>query len=144
MKMNLKVVALINSLNQTDEVTIVEMVGNNKYLADYRGNLCAAMFNPFLGLYYVDDIHGKFPAMSQEEVDNALYELRFLSESTERQLNAYRSLGSVKHLKHLREQEIRRNKNWNLFKKTLKSTVITVGVALLTWIFVSGIISIFA
>ena len=142
MKMNLKVVALINSLNQTAEVTIIEMIGNNKYLADYNGTLCAAMFNPFMGMYYVDDIHGKFPSMSQEEMDNALYELRFMGECNERSLQAYRNLGSIKHLKRLRDQEIRRNKNWKLFKQTIKATVITIGVLLLLWIFVSGVISI--
>lgn len=144
MKMNLKVVALINSLNQTAEVTIIEMVGKNKYLAEYEGNLCATMFNPFMGMYYVDDIHGKFPTMSQEEMDSALYELRFISECNERELSAYRNLGSLKHLKSLRDKEIRRHKNWKLFKKIFKTTVIIVGASLLTWIFVSGILAIVA
>lgn len=144
MKMNLKVTALICSLNQTAEVTITERVGNNKYLADYEGTICAAMFNPFTGLYYVDDIHGRFPAMTPDELNNAIYELRFLEEASERQLNAYRRLGSVKYLKRLKDEELRRNRNWKRFKQIMKVTLISASVSLLVWVFVSGLLSIIA
>lgn len=58
MKMNLKTTAMVHSLNATAEVTITEKTGDNQYLADYRGTICTAIFNPFVGLYYVDDIYG--------------------------------------------------------------------------------------
>ena len=144
MKLNHKATALIYSQNQIAEVIITEMVGNNKYLADYQGTLCAAMFNPFTGMFYVDDVHGKFPNMSPEEMDDALYELRFLGESSERQLNAYRSLGSLKHLKRLRDEEIRRIRNWNRFKRISLVTFFGTGFFMLLWVFISGIVSILA
>lgn len=144
MKLNMKVTALIYSLNNTAEVTIIEMVGNNKYLAEYDGNICAAMFNPFVGLYCVDDIHGRFPAIPPEELDDVLYELKFLGESSERQLSAYRSLGSVKYLKQLRDKELRRRKNWKLFKRIVATAISVTGITLLLWIFISGIITIVA
>lgn len=142
MKMNMKVTALIYSLNRTAEVTIIEMVGNNKYLAEYDGDICAAMFNPFAGMYCVDDIHGRFPAIPSEDMDDVLYELKFMSDSSERQLNAYRSLGSVKHLKQLRDKEIRRHKTWKMLKKVVTASISITGITLLLWIFISGIITI--
>lgn len=144
MKMNMKVTALIYSSNKTAEVTVVEMIGNNKYLVDYRGILCAAMFNPFAGMYYVDDVNGRIPKMSKKDLNSVLYELRFLEESNDKELKAYRSLGSVSHLKKLREQEIRREKNWKLFKEFAKNSVIFAGAALIVCIFISGFITIFA
>ena len=144
MKMNMKVTALIYSSNKTAQVTIVEMIGNNKYLVDYRGILCAAMFNPFAGMYYVDDVNGRIPKMSKKDMNSVLYELRFLEESNDKELKAYRSLGSVSHLKKLREQEIRREKNCKLFKQFAKNSVILAGAALIVCIFISGFITIFA
>jgi hypothetical protein len=41
-----------------DEATILEKVGDNQYLADYNGIICTAIFNPFVGRYYVDDVYG--------------------------------------------------------------------------------------
>ena len=144
MKMNLKVTALIYSTKETAEVTIIERVGNNKYLADFRGKKCAAMFNPFQGIYYVDDLQGCFSDVSDEELDTLLYELKFISESTERELDAYRKLGSVKHLKNLRAKELRRERNWKKFKRISRITLISAGSVLMLWIFISGIINILA
>ena len=144
MKMNLKTVALIYSINQPAEVTIKEMVGNNKYLAEYEGNLCAAMFNPFVGMYYVDDVNGRITDKVAENMDNVQYELGYLSQSCQRELNAYRSLGSYKHLKHLRQQELTRIKRWNFIKKTVKATIVSSGVILCLWILISGVMSIIA
>ena len=39
------------------EATILKRIGDNQYLADYNGVKCAAMFNPFVGRYYVDDLY---------------------------------------------------------------------------------------
>ena len=53
----------IHSLKQgkvsgLDEATILEKVGDNLYLAEYNGVKCTAIFNPFVGRYYVDDVYG--------------------------------------------------------------------------------------
>ena len=49
----------IHSLNgELKEATILEKIGDNKYLADYNGVKCSAIFNPFVGAYYVDDKYG--------------------------------------------------------------------------------------
>lgn len=40
------------------EATIIKKLGDNDYLAEYRGLKCHAMFNPFVGRYFVDDVYG--------------------------------------------------------------------------------------
>ena len=54
---------IIHSLTQGEkntlaEATILKKLGDNRYLADYNGVKCTAIFNPFVGRYYVDDIYG--------------------------------------------------------------------------------------
>ena len=49
----------IHSLDgELREATIVEKVGDNKYVAEYNGVRCTALFNPFVGRFYVDDKYG--------------------------------------------------------------------------------------
>ena len=53
----------IHSLKQGEqgalaEATIIKRLGDNDYLADYNGVKCHAIFNPFVGRYYVDDKYG--------------------------------------------------------------------------------------
>lgn len=49
----------IHSLNGAlAEATIVEKVGDNKYIAEYNGVRCTAIYNPFVNRYYVDDKYG--------------------------------------------------------------------------------------
>ena len=49
----------IHSLGgEMKEATILEKIGDNKYLADFGGVKCTAIFNPFVGAYYVDDKYG--------------------------------------------------------------------------------------
>ena len=49
----------IHSLNgELREATIVEMVGDNQYVAEYNSVRCSAIFNPFVGRFYVDDKYG--------------------------------------------------------------------------------------
>ena len=53
----------IHSLKQGDknnlaEATIIRRLGENDYLADYGGVKCHAIYNPFVGRYYVDDLYG--------------------------------------------------------------------------------------
>ena len=49
----------IHSLDgQLAEATIVERRGDNAYVAEYNGVKCSAIFNPFVGRFYVDDKYG--------------------------------------------------------------------------------------
>lgn len=43
---------------QLAEATIVEKRGDNEYVAEYNGVKCSAIFNPFVGRFYVDDKYG--------------------------------------------------------------------------------------
>lgn len=55
----MKVLACIHSLGgKLDEVTILDFKDNNNVVALYRGVKCFAIFNPFVGRFYVDDIYG--------------------------------------------------------------------------------------
>jgi len=53
-----KTQAIVHSKNALDEVTILEERDNNHVTAEYQGKICTAIFNPFVCLYYVDDIYG--------------------------------------------------------------------------------------
>lgn len=53
----------IHSLKQGEknvaaEATIIKKLGDNDYLADYNGVKCHALYNPFQGRYFVDDVYG--------------------------------------------------------------------------------------
>lgn len=51
--------ARIHSLGgQFAEVTIVSENGCDDVIVDYKGIRCTAIYNPFVGCYYVDDIYG--------------------------------------------------------------------------------------
>ncbi len=59
-----KTQAYINSLNEgltkpthKDEITVLEKVGDNNYIVDYKGVKCHALFNWFVGAYFADDIY---------------------------------------------------------------------------------------
>lgn len=61
----MKVKAYIYSLkdHQRDrhvlgEAEIISRIGDNLYLAEYNGVRCTAIFNPFVGRYFVDDVYG--------------------------------------------------------------------------------------
>ena len=64
----MKVLAYIHSLkdkihdrNVLGEAEILKKIDNNQYLAVYNGVPCTAIFNPFTGRYYVDDVFGILP-----------------------------------------------------------------------------------
>lgn len=58
--MNIKVRARVHSTNTIRVVTLIEKVGDNKYIViTDSGVLCTAIFNPFTNLYYADDLYGK-------------------------------------------------------------------------------------
>ena len=55
-----KTMAHINSLNGgMAEITVLEKVGDNDYIVDYKGVKCQALFNWFVCEYYADDIYGR-------------------------------------------------------------------------------------
>lgn len=54
----MKTEAIVHSLQDAAMVEIVEHTDNNHCLARYKGKLCTAIFNPFSGYYYVDDVYG--------------------------------------------------------------------------------------
>ena len=53
-----KTKAQVHSLQSQDEVTILHENGPNDVIAEYQGKRCTAIYNIFVGLYYVDDIYG--------------------------------------------------------------------------------------
>lgn len=72
-------------------------------------------------------------------METIIFDLNYLGESSQEQLDAYRNIGSVGHLKRLRQQEIRRKK---LLKRTLwalKNLFFGALLAFDIWVFVSWI-----
>lgn len=57
--MNIKVRALVHSTNTIQAVTLIEKTGDNNIVRTDSGCLCTAIFNPFVNLYYADDLYGK-------------------------------------------------------------------------------------
>ena len=53
--------AMIHSLKKEDEVIILHEKGINDVIAEYKGKRYTAIYNPFAGLFYVDDIYGILP-----------------------------------------------------------------------------------
>ncbi len=61
-----KTQAYIQTLNKglmkptyKDEITVLEKVGDNDYIVDYRGVRCHALFNWFVCAYFADDVYGR-------------------------------------------------------------------------------------
>ena len=51
-------VAHINSLKgEVDEITVLEQVGDNDYIVEYKGVKCHAIFNWFVCMFYADDLY---------------------------------------------------------------------------------------
>lgn len=40
-----------------DDITVLEKVGDNDYIVDYKGVRCHALFNWFVGEYFADDVY---------------------------------------------------------------------------------------
>ena len=60
-----KAKAYIQSLNLgkmrpevMDEITVLEQVGDNNYIVDYKGVKCHALFDWFVCAYFADDVYG--------------------------------------------------------------------------------------
>ena len=61
----MKVQAYIHSLKDREhdrdvlgEAEIIKQIGDNLYLAEVNGVRSTAIFNPFVGRYFVDDLYG--------------------------------------------------------------------------------------
>ena len=68
--MDNKVEAHIHSLNgELRPVTIVEMKDNNNCIAEYDGKRCTAIFNVFVGRFYVDDKYGVIDNVRESGAD---------------------------------------------------------------------------
>ena len=53
---------IVHSLGgQLGKGAILRKLGDNDYEAVYNGVHCHAIFNPFVGKYYADDIYGIIP-----------------------------------------------------------------------------------
>ena len=58
--MRMETEAAIHSLHgKLDTEIILSHEDNNHCLAEYKGQVCTAVWNLFSGYYYVDDIYGK-------------------------------------------------------------------------------------
>ena len=58
--MPFKIKARIYSLNgEIDEITVLEQIGDNDYIVEYKGVKCHALFNCFICEFYADDIYGR-------------------------------------------------------------------------------------
>lgn len=58
--MPFKIKAHIYSLNgEIDEITVLEQIGDNDYIVEYKGVKCHALFNCFICEYFADDIYGR-------------------------------------------------------------------------------------
>ena len=64
--MNVITEGFVHSLRDLATVEIIEHTDNNHCLARYGGKLCTAIFNPFSGYYYVDDIYGVIEESKKE------------------------------------------------------------------------------
>ena len=50
--------AHIHSLNgKMEEITVLDKVGDNDYIVDYKGMKCHAIFNCFNCTHYADDVY---------------------------------------------------------------------------------------
>jgi len=61
-KMNLEkpftAMAHIHSLKgELQAAHIIRKIGDNDYIAEYNGVRCHAIYNPFVGRFYVDDVN---------------------------------------------------------------------------------------
>ena len=56
--MSFKVNAMVHSIKAVKEVEIIEKRGDNDYLAKVGDVVCTTIYNPFVGLYYVDYVYG--------------------------------------------------------------------------------------
>ena len=62
--------AMVHSLKDKAKVKIIEHKDNNHVIAEYDGKRCTAIFNPFVELYYVDNVYG---ILNEHEMSNDMH-----------------------------------------------------------------------
>lgn len=72
-------------------------------------------------------------------METIIFDLNYLGESSQEQLDAYRNIGSVRHFQRLRQQEIRRKKRIKRILQALKYMFLSACFAFDLWIFISWI-----
>ena len=68
-----------------------------------------------------------------------IIELNYLGESSQRELEAYRKLGSIHYLKRLKQQVIRRKRMLKNILQALKNFTLGAVFAVGAWVFISWI-----
>lgn len=48
----------VNDRHVLGDTEIIKCIGDNLYLAEVNGIRCTAIFTPFAGAYFVDDVYG--------------------------------------------------------------------------------------
>lgn len=72
-------------------------------------------------------------------METIILDLNYLGESSQQQLDEYRNIGSVRTLRRLKEQEIRRRKRIKRILWALKNLFFGACLAFDLWIFISWI-----
>jgi hypothetical protein len=49
----------INDRHVAAEAVIIEHRSDNDVIAEYNGIMCKAIYNHFVGAYFIDDVYGK-------------------------------------------------------------------------------------
>lgn len=58
--------AMIHSLGEKRQAMIVLHENNNHCQVVFNQKLCMAIYNPFTGLYYADDLYGVIESWNEE------------------------------------------------------------------------------
>ena len=83
--MSYKAMAHIHSLNgEMAEITVLEEVGNNDYIVDYKGVKCHALFNWFVCQFYVDDIYRRVEKCDISSTITTTSERSYLTTTTKK------------------------------------------------------------
>lgn len=72
-------------------------------------------------------------------METIVFDLNYLGESSQQQLDAYRNIGSVRTLRRLKAQEIRRKKRIKRILWALKNLVLGACLAFDLWVLISWI-----
>ena len=80
-----KAMAHIHSLNgEMAEITVLEEVGNNDYIVDYKGVKCHALFNWFVCQFYADDVYRRVEEWDIYSTITTTSERSFLTTTTKK------------------------------------------------------------
>lgn len=75
--------------------------------------------------------------MPEKEMEQIILDLNYLGESSQRELAAYRNVGSVEHLKRLNRKESRRRRRIKHLKQIMKAVVGCAEFLLVAWVLLS-------